>query len=80
MFNPRAVVIVGVSKGRDWGGTHYLETFREYNYAGPVYPVNPKYEGEEIHGYKVYGQFRLYQMIHQSILESWLFQLKSPHK
>jgi acyl-CoA synthetase (NDP forming) len=55
MFNPRAVVIVGVSKGRDWGGTHYLETFREYNYAGPVYPVNPKYEGEEIHGYKVYG-------------------------
>jgi len=55
MFNPRAVVIVGVSKGRNWGGTHYLETFREYNYSGPVYPVNPKYEGEEIQGYKVYG-------------------------
>ncbi|MFX0027628.1 MAG: CoA-binding protein [Candidatus Hermodarchaeota archaeon] len=55
MFNPRAVVVVGVSKGRDWGGTHYLETFEEYGYTGPVYPVNPKYEGEEIHGFKVYG-------------------------
>jgi len=49
------VVIVGVSKGKDWGGAHYLETFKEYEYPGPVYPVNPKYEGEEIHGYKVYG-------------------------
>jgi len=49
------VVIVGVSKGRDWGGSHYLETFKEYEYPGPVYPVNPKYEGEEIQGCKVYG-------------------------
>jgi acyl-CoA synthetase (NDP forming) len=48
-------VVVGVSKGKDWGGTHYLETFREYNFPNPVYPVNSKYEGEEIHGYKVYG-------------------------
>jgi acyl-CoA synthetase (NDP forming) len=55
LFNPRAVVIVGVSKGRDWGGSHYLETFKEYGYSGPVYPVNPKYKGEEIQGYKIYG-------------------------
>ncbi len=55
LFNPRAVVIVGVSKGKDWGGSHYLETFKEYEYPGPVYPVNPKYEGEEIQGCKVYG-------------------------
>ena len=32
-----------------------METFREYGYTEPVYPVNPKYEGEEIHGFKVYG-------------------------
>ena len=55
LFNPRAIIVVGVSKERDWGGTHYLETFKEYGYPGPVYPVNPKYEGEEIHGYKVFG-------------------------
>jgi acyl-CoA synthetase (NDP forming) len=55
LFNPRAVVVVGVSKGRGWGGSHYLETFKEYGYPGPVYPVNPKYEGEEIEGFKVHG-------------------------
>ena len=32
-----------------------METFKEYNFEGPVYPVNPKYEGEEIQGYRVYG-------------------------
>ncbi len=55
LFNPRAVVVVGASKGKDWGGAHYLETFKEYKFPGPVYPVNPKYEGEEIHGFKVRG-------------------------
>ena len=49
------MIVVGVSKEKDWGGTHYLETFKEHEYPGPVYPVNPKYEGEEIHGYKVFG-------------------------
>jgi len=49
------VIVVGVSPQKDWGGTHYLETFKEYEYPGTVYPVNPKYEGEEIHGYKVFG-------------------------
>ncbi|MFX1311586.1 MAG: CoA-binding protein [Promethearchaeota archaeon] len=53
LFKPRAVVVVGVSKERDWGGTHYLETFKEYGFPRPVYPVNPKYAGEEIQGYKV---------------------------
>ena len=32
-----------------------METFKEYGYPGPVYPVNPKYKGEEIEGFKVYG-------------------------
>ncbi|MHA2183746.1 MAG: CoA-binding protein [Promethearchaeota archaeon] len=55
LFNPRAVAIIGVSKGSRWGGSHYLETFNEYGYTGPVYPVNPKYEGEEVMGHKIYG-------------------------
>ena len=55
LFNPRAIIVVGVSPEKEWGGTHFLETFKEYGYPGPVYPVNPKYEGEEIHGYKVFG-------------------------
>ncbi|MFX1573487.1 MAG: CoA-binding protein [Promethearchaeota archaeon] len=54
LFNPRAVAVIGVSKDRDWGGSHYLETFKEYEYAEPVYPVNPKYAGEEIQGFNVY--------------------------
>ena len=32
-----------------------METFKEYEYPGSIYPVNPKYEGEEIQGIKVYG-------------------------
>ena len=32
-----------------------MELLKEYEYSGAVYPVNPKYEGEEIQGYKVYG-------------------------
>ncbi|MBA7683848.1 hypothetical protein ES703_92233 [subsurface metagenome] len=32
-----------------------METFKEYEYPGSIYPVNPKYEGEEIQGLKVYG-------------------------
>ncbi|MFW9784688.1 MAG: CoA-binding protein [Candidatus Heimdallarchaeota archaeon] len=48
-------MIVGVSKKSGWGGSHYLETFEEYKFPRPVYPVNPKYKGEEIQGYKVYG-------------------------
>ncbi|MFW9894396.1 MAG: CoA-binding protein [Candidatus Thorarchaeota archaeon] len=55
LFNPRAVVVVGVSKGRGWGGAHYLETFRDYGFPGPVYGVNPKYEGEEIEGVRIHG-------------------------
>ena len=55
LFNPRAIAIVGVSKGTGWGGSHYLEALKEYKYPGPIYPVNPKYEGEEIQGVKVYG-------------------------
>ncbi len=30
-----------------------METFKEYEYTGPVYPINPKYAGEEIQGFKV---------------------------
>ena len=55
LFNPRGIIVVGVSPEKVWGGTHFLETLREYEYPGTVYPVNPKYEGEEIHGYKVFG-------------------------
>ncbi len=32
-----------------------METLKENEYSGAVYPVNPKYEGEEIQEYKVYG-------------------------
>lgn len=55
MFNPQAIVIVGVSTKNRWGGSHYLEVLKEYKYSGSIYPVNPKYEGEEIQGFKVYG-------------------------
>lgn len=55
LFEPRAIIVVGVSTKRGWGGSHYLELLKEYEYSGAVYPVNPKYEGEEIQGYKVSG-------------------------
>ncbi|MHA2005927.1 MAG: CoA-binding protein [Promethearchaeota archaeon] len=55
LFSPRAIVIIGVSTKSRWGGSHYLETLKEYKYPGSVYPVNPKYEGEEVQGFKIYG-------------------------
>ncbi|MHA1727676.1 MAG: CoA-binding protein [Promethearchaeota archaeon] len=47
--------MVGVSKKQNWGGTHYLEALKYCKYTGPVYPINPKYEGEEMLGFKIYG-------------------------
>lgn len=47
--------MVGASIKGGWGGTHYIEILKENKFAGPIYPINPKYVGQEIQGFKVYG-------------------------
>ena len=54
LFNPRSVVIIGASKNPLKMGYYVAETLSTCKYKGKVYIVNPRYCGEEIHGYKVY--------------------------
>ena len=47
--------MIGASTKPKYGGSHYVMLLKTANYPNPVYPVNPKYEGKEISGYKIYG-------------------------
>lgn len=44
LFQPRSVALVGVSNEPNKLSGRPLRFFREYGYAGKVYPVNPKYQ------------------------------------
>lgn len=52
LFEPRAVVLVGVSRKTGVGAYNGLEMLLRYGYQGTVYVVHPK--AEEILGHKVY--------------------------
>ncbi|MFW9864803.1 MAG: CoA-binding protein [Candidatus Thorarchaeota archaeon] len=54
LFNPRAIVIIGVSKLNPSGATQYVFALKSAQFPNPIYLVNPKYAGEELMGYKFY--------------------------
>jgi acyl-CoA synthetase (NDP forming) len=54
LFNPRAILIIGVSKLNPSGATQYVAALKFAPYPHPIYLVNPKYTGEELMGYKFY--------------------------
>jgi acyl-CoA synthetase (NDP forming) len=44
LFHPRSVALIGVSNEQNKLSGRPFRFFREYGYAGNVYPVNPKYQ------------------------------------
>ncbi len=54
LFNPRAILIIGVSKLNPSGATQYVYALKAAQFPKPIYLVNPKYTGEELLGYKFY--------------------------
>jgi len=53
MFYPRSVAVVGASPNpKGWGGTTFIARLRDLEFAGKIYPVNPK--ATEILGFKTY--------------------------
>lgn len=44
LFHPRSVALIGASTEQNKLSGRPLRFFREYGYAGGIYPVNPKYQ------------------------------------
>ena len=54
LFYPRSVAFVGVSNNTTYGAASFMEAFKSCRYQefGKIYPINPKYAGEILHGFK----------------------------
>ncbi|GAB4327483.1 MAG: hypothetical protein Kow0010_10990 [Dehalococcoidia bacterium] len=52
LFRPRSVAVAGASTREDSPGHDYVVSLREFGFAGPVYPINPK--ADEIGGFRAY--------------------------
>ncbi len=52
LFAPRAIAVAGASTNVDSAGHDYVRAMREFGFAGPVYPINPR--ASEIAGYQAY--------------------------
>ncbi len=52
LFRPRSVAVAGASTNVDSAGHDYVRSLKEFGFAGPVYPINPK--ADEIAGFKAY--------------------------
>ena len=53
IMKPRSIAVVGASTKQHTIGSDIMKRLREYGYAGPVYPVNPK--GGVIEGLPAYA-------------------------
>lgn len=52
LLEPRSIAFVGASNNAGRIGGMPIDLLRHFNFAGPVYPVNPKYQ--EVFGYRCY--------------------------
>jgi acyl-CoA synthetase (NDP forming) len=55
-MNPRSVAYVGASETPGAPGYELIQVAKSYDYAGTIYPVNPKYE--TCHGLQCYGSLK----------------------
>ena len=53
LFSPRAVGIIGANN-HDYGGGYFLKCLTAIEFDKPIYLFNPRLEGQELYGYKVY--------------------------
>ncbi|MBI5948737.1 MAG: CoA-binding protein [Chloroflexi bacterium] len=56
LFSPRSVAVVGASTNVDSAGHDYVRSLKEFEFPGPVYPINPK--ADEVAGYRAYPSLR----------------------
>ena len=52
IMRPKAIAVIGASTKDHTIGSDIMKRLKEYNFAGDIYPVNPK--GGEIQGFKAY--------------------------
>ncbi len=53
LMNPRSVAYVGASETPGSPGCRLIQVAQSYDYAGTIYPINPKYE--TVQGIRCYG-------------------------
>lgn len=53
LMNPRSVAYVGASETPSSPGCKLIQVAQSYDYAGTIYPINPKYE--TVQGIRCYG-------------------------
>jgi len=52
IFRPRSIAVIGASRDRTSIGREILHNLIEYEFAGPIFPVNPK--SSSVHSLKCY--------------------------
>ena len=60
LFYPRSIAVVGASKNTNYGAGSFIYGFNKFKYyeIGSIYPVNPKYAGQELHGHTCYASLK----------------------
>ncbi|MFX1325784.1 MAG: CoA-binding protein [Promethearchaeota archaeon] len=53
LFFPKAIGLIGISPDLR-GGSFFLRSMKG-KFKGPIYLFNPKFEGQELYGYKIYS-------------------------
>ena len=56
LFYPQSVALIGVSINTTYGAASFMQALKDFHYPefGNLYPVNPKYAGKELHGFRCY--------------------------
>ena len=60
LFYPRSIAVVGASKNTNYGAGSFIYGFNKFKYyeIGNIYPVNPKYAGQKLHGHTCYASLK----------------------
>ncbi len=52
LFSPRSVAVAGASTNIDSPGHDYIRSLKDFGFAGPIYPINPR--ADQVAGYRAY--------------------------
>ncbi len=60
LFYPRSIAVVGASKNINYGAGSFIYGFNKFKYSeiGNIYPVNPKYADQKLHGHTCYASLK----------------------
>ena len=57
-FNPASVALVGATDDLSRFAGKVLMRMSDFGYKGKIYPVNPRFKGQQIRGHACYGSVR----------------------